>query len=217
MKKGALFEGFSVLAAILITILLVYISFKMATISTEIRSSDQGSRHLLTLRRMISSSDCLAYEAQNVRVMKVGEEIIPLIGKRVFPNVIDVNKLKDFDHMNCIRLDESSSKDPDIYNKIEFFVYDTEKGEYILKEFTPISDKLNYDPISTSHPDEYEKTCEMRALNYKSPEHCGDVTSYATAFPVALMDNGEKSFGMVLFRDCYIGDLSRIVKIGGFR
>jgi hypothetical protein len=211
-KKASsfLFMGFSILGSVLIAILLIFISVKMSTITTEMRAADIESRHALTLRRMLSSSDCLAYEVQNVKTIKVGDEIIPLVGKRVFPNTLDINKIKDFDHINCIRLDMDS---PEVYNKIEWFIYDADEKEYLLREYS----SGIYDPISTSYSNTYDETCERRNLTYTTPESCKEGYSYVRAFPVSLVDNGDKNFGVVLFRDCYKGDYATIAELGGFR
>ena len=60
---------------------------------------------MLQGRRILSTTDCLAYEERDSYFYNESGTIYVLSGSRVYPYVVDINKLNDLKHFNCMRKD----------------------------------------------------------------------------------------------------------------
>lgn len=63
---------------------------------------DQTTESLIVVKRLISSSDCFAMDKKNI---SFGPLANSYFGERVYPGVLDINKLTSFYHVNCMRKD----------------------------------------------------------------------------------------------------------------
>ena len=64
---------------------------------------DDRTAFLLSARRIVSSADCLAYEERGALYDQGSDTLYS--GARVFPNLIDLSKVNDYENLNCIRKD----------------------------------------------------------------------------------------------------------------
>lgn len=206
MKKAQIaFPVFSLLATLLISIIILFIAFKMSSVGTRVLSATDDSRHLMNLRRMISSADCLAYDTQSIKIIESYGQAIQLVGYRVFPNIIDSGKVADFNHVNCMRLDFSEVLEGDdeftLYNNQEMFIYDIDTDEFLLD-----STYAGYNPISTSHPTlpGERDECTLKNFDPTAPNYCTNA-QFTLLTPISIIRDGDKHMGVILFRDCDIG------------
>ena len=104
MKKGQsllVFFGVQLICIILFFVVLLSLLTMSRSVSYRVQQFDEETTHILITRWLLSSSDCLAYKSNEIFVTESGIDFT----SRVFPYVVDVNKLWDYEHINCIRMD----------------------------------------------------------------------------------------------------------------
>lgn len=102
-KKGSvlLFFVVQLIGIILFFIVLFSLLSMTQTVRFTISEFDENTEFLLITRRLVTSADCFAYEERNM----TQKENTLLFARRVYPGVVDVSKLFDYEHFNCIRRD----------------------------------------------------------------------------------------------------------------
>ncbi len=111
MKKGqALLVFFALQLVSIMIFFIVLISLLSMTqhVKFTIREFDENTAYLLATRRIVSSADCLAYEDREIIVNLESQQL--KFVSRVFPNIIDKNKVIDYEHINCMRKDNYDLK-----------------------------------------------------------------------------------------------------------
>lgn len=105
-KKGVSILPFFALQLVSIMIFFIVLLSLLTmakNVNYVINEFDEQTASLLAERRLLSSADCLAYEEIGVMYDPISEQV--LYGRRVFPGVVDKNKLLDFENVNCMRKD----------------------------------------------------------------------------------------------------------------
>ena len=105
MKKGQsllVFFGVQLISIILFFVVLLSILTMSQSVSFRVQQFDEETNHILLTRWLLSSADCLAYEEKTMVVDDSGVNFLT----RVYPYIIDVNKAWDYEHVNCIRMDQ---------------------------------------------------------------------------------------------------------------
>ena len=105
MKKGQsllVFFGVQLICIILFFIVLLSILTMSQSVSFRVQQFDEETNHILITRWLLSSADCLAYEEKTLIIEESSMNLLT----RVYPYVLDVNKVWDYEHVNCIRMDQ---------------------------------------------------------------------------------------------------------------
>jgi hypothetical protein len=66
---------------------------------------DTKSENYLQTRRLLSTTDCFAYEEKDIYYYNSSGSSFMLGGKRIYPFTVDINKINDTRHANCMRKD----------------------------------------------------------------------------------------------------------------
>ena len=122
MRKGQsllVFFGVQLISIILFIVVLLALLTMSKSVNYRVQQFDEETSHLLVTRWLLSSADCLAYEHRDIVV----DEANTIFLRKVNPFVIDVNKLWDYEHYNCIRMDSY-----DIRSEVSREVYDASVG-----------------------------------------------------------------------------------------
>lgn len=102
MKKAQSLLVFFIVQLICIAVFFIVV-ISLITMSTNVNFSimefNQKTENILLNRWLLSSPDCLAYEDIALLVDEGGVDLF----RRTFPNIIDVSKIRDYEHVNCIR------------------------------------------------------------------------------------------------------------------
>jgi hypothetical protein len=106
-KSQATLPFFGLQLASIILFLIVVISLmtmqrNLVMFTTEF---DEKSENYLQTRRMLSTTDCFAYEEKDLYYYNGSGSGFMLGGKRIYPFTIDINKITDTRHVNCMRKD----------------------------------------------------------------------------------------------------------------
>ncbi|MCD6576251.1 MAG: hypothetical protein J7K73_03765 [Nanoarchaeota archaeon] len=152
-KSQSLLVSFSVHLVGIMIFFIVLISLLSMThnIKYTINEFDQRTASILVERRLTSSADCLAYEARYITVDPNSGHI--LTGSRVYPNVIDVRKLNDYEHVNCMRKDMY-----DLREDVREGVWDAAKGHGAAQKYDLV-------PIDLSDGFHFMKTTSCDGLS----------------------------------------------------
>ncbi len=147
MKKGQsllVFFGVQLICIMLFFIVLLSLLTMTRSVSFRIQQFDEHTNHMLVTRWLLSSSDCLAYESRSILLNERGLNFL----SRVHPYIIDVNKVRDFQHINCIRMDDYDLQ-IDALNE----VYDAKNGSGIgLKYDVIVFDLSGDEPMVLTGP-----------------------------------------------------------------
>ncbi len=138
-KSQSLLVSFSVHLVGIMVFFIVLIALMSMThnVRYTISEFDEKTAAVLVDRRLTSSADCLAYESRYVTVEPNSGVI--LSADRVYPNIIDIRKLNDFEHVNCMRKDMY-----DLKEDVRQGVWDASKGHGAAQKYDLI-------PISTAN------------------------------------------------------------------
>ena len=150
-KSQSLLVSFSVHLVGIMVFFIVLIALLSMTHNVKyvISDFDEQTASILVDRRLTSSADCLAYESRAMVVEPNSHEV--LTGSRVYPNVIDVRKLNDFEHVNCIRKDMY-----DLMEDVRNGVWDAAKGSGAAQKYDLIPINLSNGFVFMKNPDETE-------------------------------------------------------------
>lgn len=101
--KGQILQTplFNMIAVIMLIILMLVIVYKEKSMSEYMYLDEVQSTLHTYARAYFSSPDCLAYSVSRLKFIKVGSYDIPLYGRRVYPFVVDLNKIKSLPNQNC--------------------------------------------------------------------------------------------------------------------
>lgn len=104
---------------------------------------DEETLPLMAQKRIISSADCFAYEIKDMTFDSSGTLVS---GTRVYPGILDINKLTDVDYFNCMRKDKYDI-DTEQYSKKG--IWDAEEGvgasfKYSVTIFDPVTGTALY-------------------------------------------------------------------------
>jgi hypothetical protein len=110
-KSQAILPFFAVQLVSIMVFIIVLLT--LLTMSKDVRFTinefDERTAFLLSGRRLVSSADCFAYEERALFYdTNVGRFYS---GTKVFPNILDINKLLDYENFNCIRKDFYDKED----------------------------------------------------------------------------------------------------------
>jgi hypothetical protein len=141
-KRGqAILPFFAVQLVSVLVFLIVLLTLLTMTqnVKFTISEFDERTAFLLTGRRLVSSADCFAYEERNL----IARSEVLYFGSRVFPNLLDIGKVLDYENFNCIRKDLYDKKS-DVFSgfwdaanatggalKYSIRIYDLESGKNI--------------------------------------------------------------------------------------
>ena len=104
-KSQAILPFFAVQLVCMMVFMIVLLSLLTMTknVKFTINEFDENTAFLLAGRRLLSSADCFASEDREIFYDNESNRIYT--GTRIFPNVLDYNKLLDYENFNCIRKD----------------------------------------------------------------------------------------------------------------
>jgi len=110
-KAQAILPFFAVQLVCMMIFIIVLLSLLTMTknVKFTINEFDENTAFLLSGRRLLSSADCFAYEERSLFYDSKTQELYS--GTRILPNVLDYNKLRDYENFNCMRNDD--------YDKVE--------------------------------------------------------------------------------------------------
>ena len=104
-RSQAILPFFAVQLIGIVIFFIVLIS--LLTLSKNVRfvvsEFDETTAFYLVSRRLLASPDCFAFQSNGILYSAETDKLIS--GKRIYPNIIDENKIKDYEFFNCIRKD----------------------------------------------------------------------------------------------------------------
>ncbi len=193
---------------------ILYVSLVTNT-ETRVEGLSTETEYYNYARRIISSSDCLAYREESV--FYTGDSIKSF--SRVRPGVIDMSKFFDFNHQNCIRYDMvSGSGNGDLSNPmIPYPVIIYEVSLYDL-----VDDKrynFTNSVFKTVSAGKQFEICDSNTCKPNCVYDCVELSNYLNGDLVDIDDTSlscnppSKDIQVIPGKNCWTKDLSYISRV----